>query len=72
MTNTRYGLGAYILTPEERAKAEKNGDGFEATDDVATNLDVYSFQQASAYASELVNDGVGGTEPRVSQSRSVR
>ena len=66
LTNTRYGLGAYILTPEERAKAEKNGDGFEATGDVAANLDVYSFQQASAYASELVSDGFGGTEPRFS------
>nr|BAR36048.1 phage tail protein [uncultured Mediterranean phage uvMED] len=66
LTNTRYGLGSYILTPEERARAEKNGDGFEATDDVAANLDVYSFQQASAYASELVNDGFGGTEPRFS------
>ena len=66
LTNTRYGLGSYILTPEERARAEKNGDGFEATDDVATNLDVYSFQQASVYASELVNDGFGGTEPRFS------
>jgi predicted phage tail protein len=67
LTNTRYGLGAYILTPEERAEAEKNGgDNFEGTSDVAANLDIYSFQQASAYCGTLVSDGFGGTEPRFS------
>ena len=67
LTNTRYGLGSYILTPEERAEAEKNGgDNFEGTSDVAANLDVYSFQQASAYCGTLVPDGFGGTEPRFS------
>jgi|MDSZ01.3.fsa_nt_gb predicted phage tail protein len=67
LTNTRYGLGSFILTPEERAEAEKNGgDNFEGTSDVAANLDIYSFQQASAYCGEIVNDGFGGTEPRFS------
>ena len=65
LTNTRYGLGAYILTPEERKEAEaKAGDQFEGTTDVAANLDVYSFQQASAYCSGRVSDNAGGTEAR--------
>ena len=67
LTNTRYGLGSYILTPEERTEAEANtGDQFEGTSDVATNLDVYSFQQASAYCSGRVSNNAGGTEPRFS------
>ena len=46
LTNTRYGLGSHILTPAERIEAESNaGDQFEGTTDVATNLDVYSFQK---------------------------
>ena len=66
LTNTRYGLGSYILTPEERKEAEaRTGDQFEGTTDVASNLDVYSFQQASAYCGELI-DIPGGTEPRFS------
>ncbi len=67
LTNTRYGLGSYILTPAERTEAEaKAGDQFEGTTDVASNLDVYSFQQASAYCGGLVSDNAGGTEPRFS------
>ena len=67
LTNTRYGLGAYILTPEERKEAEaKAGDQFEGTTDVAANLDVYSFQQASAYCSGRVSNNAGGTEARFS------
>ena len=67
LTNTRYGLGSYILTPAERTEAEaKTGDQFEGTTDVASNLDVYSFQQASAYCGEQVSDNAGGTEPRFS------
>ena len=67
LTNTRYGLGSQILTPEERTEAESNsGDQFEGTTDVATNLDVYSFQKASAYCSEQVSNNAGGTEPRFS------
>jgi predicted phage tail protein len=31
-----------------------------------SNIDVYSFYSASVYASELVDDGFGGTEPRFS------
>ena len=67
LTNTRYGLGSQILTPEERKEAESNsGDQFEGTADVATNLDVYSFQKASAYCGELISNNSGGTEPRFS------
>ena len=66
LTSTRYGLGSYILTPEERKEAEdREGDQFEGTTDVASNLDVYSFQQASAYCGELI-DIPDGTEPRFS------
>jgi predicted phage tail protein len=67
LTNTRYGLGSYILTPAERTEAEaKAGDQFEGTTDVASNLDVYSFQQASAYCGGLVSNNAGGQEPRFS------
>jgi predicted phage tail protein len=59
LTNTRYGLGSQVLTPEERAKDAAGT--FTAADDVASNLDIYSFQKASAYCGELV-DG----EPRFS------
>jgi len=81
LTNTRYGLGSQILTPVELLEATQGkkdangsfvtlGDGekvyFDLEFDVATNLDIYSFQQASAYCAELVEDGQGGTEPRFS------
>ena len=67
LTNTRYGLGSYILTPAERTEAEaKAGDQFEGTEDRADNLDVFSFQQASAYCGGLVSDFAGGQEPRFS------
>ena len=67
LTNTRYGLGSQILTPEERKEAESNsGDQFEGTADIASNLDVYSFQKASAYCGELISNNAGGTEPRFS------
>ena len=59
LTNTRYGLGSQILTPEERAKDAANN--FNGASDVAENLDIYSFQKASAYCSELVQG-----EPRFS------
>ena len=67
LTNTRYGLGSYILTPTEREEAEdRTGDHFEGTSDATANLDVYSFQQASEYCSELISNNAGGTEPRFS------
>ena len=81
LTNTRYGLGSQILTPAELQEATQGkkdangsfvtlGDGgrvyFDLEFDVATNLDIYSFQQASAYCGSLVDDGQGGTEPRFS------
>ena len=62
LTNTRYGMGSQILTPAE-LEEDKAGN-FEGASDVPGNLDVYSFQQASAYCGEQVNDGKGGTEPR--------
>ncbi len=81
LTNTRYGLGSQILTPAELQEATQGkkdangsfvtlGDGgkvyFDLEFDVATNLDIYSFQQASAYCGNLVDDGQGGKEPRFS------
>ena len=55
------------MTPAEREEAEaKAGDQFEGTSDVAANLDIYSFQQASAYCSGRVSDNAGGTEARFS------
>jgi len=59
LTNTRYGLGSQVLTPEERAKDAAGT--FTGASDVAENLDIYSFQKASAYCSELVQG-----EPRFS------
>ena len=59
LTNTRYGLGSQVLTPEERAKDAAGN--FNGASDTASNLDLYSFQKASAYCGEVV-DG----EPRFS------
>jgi len=64
LSNTRYGLGSQILTPTE-FKLDQAG-GFFGSTNIPRNLDVYSFQQASAYCGELVVDGKGGTEPRFS------
>jgi predicted phage tail protein len=76
LTSVRYGMGSQVLTPAELDEA-KNGrkdasgavetlsDGdaiyFDLEDDVAENLDIYSFQKASEYCGGLV-DG----EPRFS------
>jgi predicted phage tail protein len=57
LTNTRYGLGSQVLTPEERAKDAAGT--FTGASDVAENLDIYSFQKASEYCGELINN-----EPR--------
>jgi predicted phage tail protein len=62
LTNTRYGLGSQILTPEERAK--DSAGTFTGASDVAENLDIYSFQKASEYCGELVDNFNGGQEPR--------
>jgi predicted phage tail protein len=64
LSNTRYGLGSQILTPAE-FKLDQAG-GFFGPTSIPSNLDIYSFQQASAYCGELVADGKGGTEPRFS------
>ena len=67
LTNTRYGLGNHVLTPEERAKdAAGNFDG---AADVASNLDIYSFQAASAYCGETVT---GDDDPRFSCNVSIQ
>ncbi len=57
LTNTRYGMGSQILTPEE-LEEDKAGN-FEGASDVPSNLDVYSFQQASAYCGEQVTVSEG-------------
>ncbi len=67
LTNTRYGLGNHVLTPEERAKdAAGNFDG---AADVASNLDIYTFQAASAYCGETVT---GDDDPRFSCNVSIQ
>jgi predicted phage tail protein len=64
LTNTRYGLGSQILTPEERAK--DSAGTFTGASDTASNLDLYSFKKASEYCGELVDNFDGGQEPRFS------
>ena len=64
LTNTRYGLGSQILTPEERAK--DSAGTFTGASDTASNLDLYSFKKASEYCGELVDNFEGGQEPRFS------
>lgn len=61
LTNTRYGLGNYILTPEERARDAKGTFEGSSADNVPENIDVYAFKKASEYCGELVNG-----EPRFS------
>jgi predicted phage tail protein len=62
LTSTRYGFGDHILTDAE--KASFNGN--------AANLDKWAFYAASQYASELVPDGFGGTEPRFSCNVNIQ
>ena len=63
LTNTRYGFGSQILTPEELRRKRDLNDGFDNASDIPENLDIYSFQKASAYCNELIEyDGV--EEPR--------
>ena len=64
LTNTRYGLGSQILTPEERAKDAAGN--FNGASDTASNLDLYSFKKASEYCGELIDNFEGGQEPRFS------
>jgi len=64
LTNTRYGLGSQVLTPEERAK--DSAGTFTGASDTASNLDLYSFKKASEYCGELVDNFEGGQEPRFS------
>jgi predicted phage tail protein len=63
LTNTRYGFGSQILTPEELRRKRDLSDLFDGASDIPENLDIYSFQKASVYCNELISyDGV--TEPR--------
>ena len=55
LTNTRYGLGNYVLTPEERARAEAGTFEGSGADNVPDNIDVYAFRAASEHCNELVN-----------------
>ena len=64
LTNTRYGFGSQILTPEERRRKLDLSDRFDGAADIPENLDIYSFQKASAYCGELVDDFNGSQEPR--------
>ena len=64
LTNTRYGFGSQILTPEERRRKLDLTDRFDGAADIPENLDIYSFQKASAYCGELVDNFNGGEEPR--------
>ena len=61
LTNTRYGLGSQILTPEELRRKRDLDDRFDGAADIPENLDIYSFQKASRYCNELING-----EPRFS------
>ncbi len=54
MTNTRYGFGDHILTPQEKANFTGN----------ASRLSKFDFFAASKYNNELVPDGLDGLEPR--------
>jgi predicted phage tail protein len=67
LTNTRYGLGNYVLTPEERVR--DSAGTFEGTgaDNVPQNIDVYAFRAASEHCGELVNG-----EPRFSCNVSLQ
>ena len=67
LTNTRYGLGNYILTPEERARDAAGTFEGSGADNVPDNIDVYAFQKASEYCGELVNG-----EPRFSCNVSLQ
>lgn len=54
LTNTRYGFGDHILTPQEKANFTGN----------ASRLSKFDFFAASKYNNELVPDGSNGLEPR--------
>ncbi len=54
LTNTRYGFGDHILTPQEKANFTGN----------ASRLSKFDFFAASKYNNELVPDGFNGLEPR--------
>jgi|GEM_PF-1511879 len=62
LTNTRYGFGDHILTPQEKANFTGN----------ASRLSKFDFFAASKYNNELVPDGLGGLEPRFLCNASIQ
>ena len=62
LTSTRYGFGDHILTDAEKLSFTGN----------ASKLDKFAFFAASQYASDLVPDGFGGTEPRFSCNVNIQ
>ena len=62
LTATRYGFGDHILTDAE--KVSFNGN--------ASKLDKFAFFAASKYASDLVDDGFNGQEPRFSCNVNIQ
>ena len=62
LTSTRYGWGDHILTDAEKLSFTGN----------ASKLDKFAFFAASQYASDLVPNGFGGTEPRFSCNVNIQ
>jgi predicted phage tail protein len=62
LTSTRYGFGDHILTDAE--KSSFNGN--------ASKLDKFAFFAASKYASDLIDDGFNGKEPRFSCNVNIQ
>jgi hypothetical protein len=62
LTSTRYGFGDHILTDAEKLSFTGN----------ASKLDKFAFFAASQYASGLVDNGFGGTEPRFSCNVNIQ
>jgi predicted phage tail protein len=62
LTSTRYGFGDHILTDAEKLSFTGN----------ASKLDKFAFFAASQYASDLVPNGFGGTEPRFSCNVNIQ
>ena len=62
LTSTRYGFGDHILTDAEKLSFTGS----------ASKLDKFAFFAASQYASDLVPNGFGGTEPRFSCNVNIQ
>ena len=62
LLTSRYGFGDHILTDAEKLSFTGN----------ASKLDKFAFFAASQYASDLVPNGFGGTEPRFSCNVNIQ